>query len=387
MIKIEKIWIENTEEFSRCCCDISVDQDKRNVWFQVDREYGQYLCAERADAYVVGLLNWAMRENQNIISEIPVTEELLYNINTILIPSLSRYGKSLHNIKVEAPHGETLVCGDYVGTGCSCGVDSFSAIKNHINTSYTEHNLTHLCINNVGSFNECYEDYGIEKVRKDRYQAADAVAMELNLPIVKTDSNFAEVFPQNHYLSNTYSGCFAIYALQKMWKTYYLASVGLDYSKFSIINNDTEDSAHYDLLTLQCFSTSGLRIYSEGGEKTRLEKTKDIADMEIARRYLHVCVRKTFNCGTCTKCRRTLLTLDLLDKLDDFSAVFDIKYYKENKKEYYEWLCCQHYHGDEMNEPVYQGLYKRKEFRDMIRIKKADQELKRIVRKGLHITG
>ena len=34
------------------------------------------------------------------------------------------------------------------------------------------------------------------------------------------------------------------------------------------------------------------------------------------------------NCSVCPKCARTLLTLDILGKLDDFSGVFDIPKYR-----------------------------------------------------------
>lgn len=363
MIKILKPYIKNEKDFSRVYCDIYIDDDKKNVWFEVEKKYSKYLVDDRIDAYVIGLLNYAMRNNHDIISEIPITEELLYNIETTLVPSLAKYGDSLYNIKLNMPTIETIKEGTAVGTGCSCGVDSFDAIKNHLNTKYKEMNITHVCLNNVGAYNECYKEYGIDKVKEERYEVTKKVAKELGVELIETDSNFGSEIYQNHYLTNTYSCCFAIYILQKLWKKYYLASVGLDYSKFTIINNDLEDSAHYDLLTLQCFSNEGLRVYSESGEKTRLEKTMNISNFKPAQKYLHVCTVKPYNCGICSKCRRTLVALDAIDKLDNFKKVFDIEYYKNHKKEYYNWLLAQHGDRDEMNEPVYQILSKRKGFK------------------------
>lgn len=383
MIKITQPWIEHKNGKSRCYCDIFIEKNKKTIWFEVEEEYGDYLCTERADAYVIGMLNWAMRENKNIKSEIPVTEELLYSINTILIPSLAKYSKNLNHILVEAPVAPPLTEGKAVGTGCSCGIDSFDAIYNHMNSYYKGMDLTHLCINNVGAFNECYSEYGEEKVKEERYIIADNVSNELGLKLIKTDSNFGEEIKQNHYLTNTYSGVFAIYMLQKFWKVYYLASAGLDYSEFTIINNDSEDSAHYDLLSLQCFSHAGLKIFSEGGEKTRLEKTKNIADFKIAKKYLHVCTSKSTNCGLCSKCRRTLVTLDLLNKLEDFYQVFDIEYYKKNKKLYYKWLCSQYINNDTMNKPVYQEMMKRKEFRKIVFTHSIKSKLKFCLKKSV----
>ena len=154
--------------------------------------------------------------------------------------------------------------------------------------------------------------------------------------------------------------------LQKLWRKYYLASVGIDYSNFTIINNDIIDSADYDLLTLQCFSTSGLRIYNEGGAKTRLQKTKEIASYPLVQKYLHVCTTKPYNCSVCPKCKRTILSLEALGVLDRFREVFDVDYFYSHKYEYYIWLYNQHMSGDAMNEPVYLIFAARQDFIDII---------------------
>lgn len=366
MLLINQPYIKRIDGKSRCYCDIHVNDDKKIVWFEVDREYEPFLCTERSDAWLIGLLNYAMREGHDIKCLTPVTEELLYNINNFLVPSLTKYGKSLKSINIEADMAPTIMEGQEVGTGLSCGIDSFSAIYNNTNTKYTEHNITRLCINNVGAFNECYSQYGKEKVKEERYSISEKVSKELNITLIKTNSNFADVFHQNHLLTCTYSSCFAIYMLQKLWRVYYYASVGVDYSCFSIIDNDIHDCSYYELLSLQCFSTSGLKIYNDGAAKMRLQKTKEIVDYPIVQKYLHVCTSKPYNCSRCPKCKRTILTLDVLGVLDRFEEVFDIEYFKKNKSEYYLWLFLQHKKKDAIIEPVYLLYRKRSDFRKSI---------------------
>lgn len=378
MINIKEPYVFNNNGKSRCICPIVINGIEKDIWFEVDSVYEEYLVTERVDAYVIGLLHYAMSNNHDIKCEVPVTDELLYNITTILIPSLTKANKDLHTITITADIDKPLSGGKEVGTGCSCGVDSFDAIYMHRNTRYKNLDLTYLCINNVGAFNECYEEYGKEKVKEARYKIADEVAHSLGLQIIKTDSNFAQVIPQNHLQTSTFSSTFAIYMLQKLWKTYYYASDGIDFRCFSLADFS---SAHYDLLSLQCFSTSSLHIYSEGGEKTRLEKLQDIADFEPAQQYLHVCIKNPYNCGVCSKCRRTLVALDLLGKLDNFRNVFDIDYYKEHKGEYYSWLAYQHSTGDLMNEPVYQGMIERPEFKKYAIVEKIKKPLRKIKNK------
>ena len=379
MITVNKPYITKSGSRSRCNCDISVDGENRTVWFEVDEAYEQYLVTERADAYVVGLLHWCMLHGHDIKCLAPVTDELLYNITTILIPSLAKYAKDLNAVKIEAETAPALP-GKEIGTGCSCGIDSFDAIYQHYKTDFPTLDLTYLCINNVGAFNECYDEYGRDKVKEERYQKVDSVAEELGLPIIKTDSNFADAFPQNHLFTATYSSVFAIYMMQKFWKIYYYASSGIDYGHFSLSDREC---AHYDLLSLQCFSTSGLIIYSEGGEKERIDKTRDIVDFKPAQKYLHVCLTKPYNCGRCSKCQRTLLTLDYLNKLDNFKEVFDIDYYKENRVRYYKLLAYLHSMGNRMNEPVYQGMLSRPEFKKIADIEKIKNPLRKVKKKVL----
>jgi hypothetical protein len=60
-------------------------------------------------------------------------------------------------------------------------------------------------------------------------------------------------------------------------------------------------------------STDYLSVVHDGADVTRHSKTARVAQSETALRYLRVCYssRSEYNCGTCPKCRRTQLDLDL----------------------------------------------------------------------------
>jgi|GEM_PF-4840548 len=143
-----------------------------------------------------------------------------------------------------------------------------------------------------------------------------------------------------------------IYLLQKLWKTYYYAS-SLGLSEFTVRNVEKKDVAYYEMLVLDCFSTECLKIYLEGSAKTRLQKTKLVVKYPPATKYLNVCWLGTSNCSRCTKCCRTLVALDILGQLDEFSSVFDIDYYKANRWKYYIRLYGEHLIGD----PYVKDLY------------------------------
>ena len=64
------------------------------------------------------------------------------------------------------------------------------------------------------------------------------------------------------------------------------------------------------------------------------QKTAIIADDKLAQKYLDVCF--CFNsCGKCTKCIRTLVTLDILGKTDLYRGIFDIDYFKKHREDAY----------------------------------------------------
>ena len=261
--------------------------------------------------------------------------------------------------------------GGGVGTGLSCGVDSFHSVLKHLDSKYTHQNLTHIAVYNIGSINACYGEENILRVKEKVFERTEKVTAELNLPLVKLDSNFQDVIPQNHYLSHTYMDALAIYSLQKLWRIYYYAGTH-PFNEFSLKNNFEIDPAHFELFLLNCFSTSNIKIVPEGSEGNRNDKIKFISSFPIARKNLHVCIRKEFNCGVCPKCLRTLLAIDALNKLDDFRAVFDVDAYLKNLVNNYLFLFQKYVlERDLFFEQTFKILYQRhKNFFDSIVVKK-----------------
>ena len=65
MILIKNIYVKNINNKSRLFYDIEEDNISKQVWFETESEYAKYLCYERCDAIVIGLLNYAMRKGQD----------------------------------------------------------------------------------------------------------------------------------------------------------------------------------------------------------------------------------------------------------------------------------------------------------------------------------
>ncbi|HZL09029.1 MAG TPA: hypothetical protein VFC65_03450 [Prolixibacteraceae bacterium] len=338
MITIGKPEVIFLEDKARLQAKLDFDGQLKLVWFEVDKKYAEYLCYERSDAYVIGVLNYAMRNGHDITCKSPIGEDLYYQITTYLIDAVFKGSKKLYKTKIIAEvDNSKLKSANAVGTGISCGIDSFHAISTHTNSKYKNHNVTHLAFNNVGSHGEGEKAIILYEARK---KLAIKFANEYQYELVESNSNIYDEIPQSHFMTHTYTSTFAIYALQKLFSTYYYAS-GRKFLDFSLIDTYNKDCSYYDLLLSSVFSTSWLKLYSEGATLSRLEKTKKVSQYKPSYNYLNVCTQTITNCNKCDKCIRTLLALEAIGKLEDYKTVFDIEYYKNNKQEYYKELVYQ----------------------------------------------
>ena len=332
MIHFHKPYIEIEIDKAVLKCEVEIDSMRETIWFSVDLKYSQYLCYERSDAYVIAVLNYAMRNNHDIICDAPISEDLYYNIDKFLIDAIVGYNPSWHHPQIEAEIAfDSLPCAGAVGTGISCGVDSLHALVCQTGLKFKKHNITHLTFNNVGSHGEGEH---AEKIYKDRIKRPRKFAQEYGFEFVASNSNLQDVIKQIHFKSHTYSSMFAVYCLQKLYSVYYYASGGYKYSEFTLIDKSPICCGSYDMFSLPLFSTHSLRVYSEGENMSRMTKLKSVIKYAPSYKYLNVCLKDGDNCGKCEKCVRTLLGIDALGALDNYGEVFDIDYYRKHKTWY-----------------------------------------------------
>ena len=338
VIAVGRPRIVRNDRVARLSASVDIAGRKTEIWFEVDSAYGAYLCDERADAFLAGLLHYAMLHGHDLELEAPVTAQLLFQVRAWLIPTLTKFDSRLRAPTIRAIAAEAPIPNaGAVGTGISCGVDSFHVVCNHLSPRETGPKLTHAVLNNVGAFGA-----NGEAQRKWQIENARRFCEEIGLPLIVTDSNIFDVLCQDHGHTHGYTGTFAVYCLQKLFGTYLYGSSGLDLGSFTVRKAARSDSGGYELMLFDCFSTRNLKIYSEGAAKTRFEKLRQVVGYEPSERYLHVCIAKSGgNCGSCGKCRRTLTALDALGALDRYAAVFDVAAYRAKRKSHLRWLVWQ----------------------------------------------
>ena len=313
----------------RLSCDIKDNDEIKTLYYEVDKEYGKYLCDERSDAFVISILPFAMLAGQDIYCNSPVTEDLLHNINEVLVPTLSSAPNKYKLMRVHASTENNPIRGDEVATGISLGVDSFYTIFKNKDSEYKNLNLTHLL--NMKSPNTI-------KKRSIHMEEITKVAKELNIPNTFILSNIYNLWKNSHVQVHIYFFLGVVYAMRKLVRAYYY-STAYDLSEFTIEGEPRVPIADkYLLLLAYNFSTPDVRVFIEGMDVTRREKILAISDEEVVQKYLRTCVEEDYNCSVCWKCKRSLMEFDMLGVLDNYREVYDVDYYLEHKPEYFEYL-------------------------------------------------
>lgn len=344
MLKIGELQYKQNEELETARVEAELYQNNIKIYtlfVETDIEYGQYLVTDRADAFLVGVLMYAMVNGEDICCENVVNAELMYMLENQLLYTLSKYEQRFHPVRIYAEPTDKQLCnGGGVGTGISLGTDSFFAIQTAYNHSSESMRLTHLVTFNEGVFGGWYQKNNWDYCARKLYEREKAVANEMGLPLVHIRTNLSGLVKMRGDYFGTYMAAMLIMSLGKLFKTYYFSSVGLDFSYFNVKNTFETDCAMYDLLSINCLNVNNsVQFISAGGERSRLEKIKKLAKFDLAKQYLQSCLTQHYNCMLCAKCKRNLVTMDALGVLDEFQSVYDINYYREHRDDYIEWLC------------------------------------------------
>ena len=316
---------------------------QKEIWFALPEEYAEeYVFPDCSDCFLLGLLYFAMRFGYDICIKGEVSEKFLNNLKNEAMPLISAYYKYLNPVDIIVTNTTDFPEGKYVGTGFSAGVDSFYTIFSNLNENKKD-NLTHLFFFNVGthglgrSFKEL--EHVHEKFIK-RYNSFLVSAKMIELPFIPIDSNVHSFLPDNISAAITTSNSSVIHFLRKGIGQYFLSSGGYNYEELfkHLKNVQFEKNLEMDdieLMLCQWLGDKTLNIVPYGASATRLMKTQFIMNYPAAQQCLNVCNSiKTMekNCSVCIKCRRTMMDLELLGKLDDFRSVFDVDLYRRKFK-------------------------------------------------------
>ncbi len=310
-----------------------IDNRKDELWYKLSNKYKPFLNLETLDSFLVGLLFLGLKTGNDIHVKGMVSARLFYSLNHNVIPALCMSNPDYFKIKISADKLSRINFNE-VGagvTGLSCGVDSLATYYDS-KSEDEGYGIQYFTFFNVGAHGE----YGGGEARtlyKKRLNEVKGFAKEEEREIIAIDSNLSEILQMKFQQTYTLRIISCVLLLQKGIKIYYYAS-GTRFDHFSINNSEIADM---DMLIVPNLSTESTQIYPSALQYTRFERTALISIESTTYRYLNVCVHshlttEKINCSECYKCMRTQLTLEVLNKLEDYQHVFDLSKYRKKKK-------------------------------------------------------
>lgn len=331
--------IENANGTVRIQSPIQTREGKRVLWYELDSKYKDYLTVDRLDAFVVGLILYAMQTNEEIVVDGPISNKLARNLKYYM-HIMKMFYPEWHVVPLQTPILDPLnQCprGQAVGSSFTTGIDSYCTLWDNFKNSESDCNrITHLFNIHTGQ-KGCQNLDGRVLFRK-RLQSISEAAKQMNLELVVIDSN-QETFYGFDGNSETHGPRFISGALllQKLFSIFYFPSSD-QYSDFIPYGSTP--------LADPLLSTEVLDIVHDGAQYSRIEKTKMISDWDITQSFMTVChgnyeEGKT-NCSNCEKCVRTMVILDMLGVRKQYEKVFDFTDF-ENKKDLY--ICNRFLNG------------------------------------------
>lgn len=344
MIKVHEIGSENLETAIRIYCDYEYKNYSNRLWFEVRDEYSEYMSTECGDAFFVAFVLLAHYQGQDISFETPVSTRLYYGVTEILLPGLRVLNPELPVINVIAETQDFSFKPTSTGTALSLGIDSFHAVASSFDGPFP---VTHLTLFNSGAFG----DYGGEVSRLLFQQTSKSVAeaaAEMGLPLITVDSNLSEIlnisFVPTHSIRNL---SFAL-LFPSLFRQFHYAS-GYPVSKFKL-DSASGDATHYDLLVAKALCTESFEVMIAGLHDDRIDKIATVASFSPSNYHLNVCIladsnefldrseNQVRNCSRCFKCVKTMVAMDALGVLNNYSHVFDLDIYNSERMRYLGWI-------------------------------------------------
>lgn len=266
--------LKDGEIETRVECTILIDNREEVLYYSTPVEWGKYLTFERADAFLLGVLQYAMKEGHDIEVKAPISERFYFNLVNQVIPLLSAgFGHKQIKLTCNQLDNSVLMAETEkpfaVGTGCSLGVDSFGSILYHLQPDTpTNFRLTHLTYFNVGALGNDTEKTTVS-YEHDLSMIQEYAAYK-QLPLVRISSNIGKLYEGwNFDHCNQSRNSATVLALQKLFRRYYYAST-VDVSHLKI----KYDAAYFESALVPYFSTENTDLLIGQAAFSRVDKTK-----------------------------------------------------------------------------------------------------------------
>lgn len=319
-----------TEESGEICVSARVELQSPNrdfpaeLWYKFPESYKDYV-TDRSDGFAASLLPLAMARGENLEVRGDTSAALAHGLHEYqLIQSnwqpnwfktVNLKFTGLKNIDHRDTRGK-------VGCAFSGGIDSFYTVWTHLpqNESNPAYTLSHCLLINGFDANADLDNSG----SYCRFQNAfEPVLNDLGLELLISRTNLRH-FIEFPVFRHSYGSMVTASALVlgRLFSCFYISSA-CSFAQMGLC----QEGSH--LMLDHLLHTETMETVHDAGHLTRIEKTAVIAHFPAAYETLCVCWEPiTFNpetgilenCCKCTKCLRTMVSLDLYGSLGKFKT-------------------------------------------------------------------
>lgn len=338
-MKIEDFKSGNANGLKRVSATVvweDCDRPNQEIYFETTSDFAQDLSCNPHAFLVASLVPALHHGEKRVLMDAEVCPELRDGLTTAMGWIRHWYKLNREPVQIQVKTRATTVPGatpKRAGWFFSGGIDSLATLR---------HNRLNVPLEHPGSFKDGLTIYGISSSGNeletsepfleafDRLVASMSnVAKDAGVRLIPVYTNVRQLNTDTYFWSNEFQGA----ALASVAHAF-----AQRFSQVSIASTGNIAALHphgsHPLLDPN-YSCHDLRIQHDGITLSRLDKTKLVADWDIALQNLKVCTKVQqmqpgmMNCGKCDKCIRTMLALLALGKLEQASTFPKVEFSEE----------------------------------------------------------
>lgn len=265
-----------------------------------------------ADPFFPALLVPAMMQNEPLEVHASFSKKMMENQDIIQDVFSVWYAQKFNKIRIIANDlkEETAGGGNKNGTFFSLGVDSMYSMLKHLPQNHPAPGKELSSLVYMKGLELPLSDY-CKCQDHDVIQCIEKVGSHYGLEVIAGETNLRDIFPLNwegHYFGPGLAA--SALSLSNRFRNFFIPAS----HSYAILFHDPSS-----VLLDNLWSNEKTSIHHDGSEKDRVGKISGLITHDaFALDNLRVCVCNEggcYNCGKCWKCIRTMITLQILNKL------------------------------------------------------------------------
>jgi len=314
-VRVSDVTVASSQRWCEIQAQVETDASNRSFPIRYCFPLGlqKLVDAQNGDPFVPALLLPAMRLGEQLEINSPVSRKLLGSVPRIQ-SIYRRWDPTLSEVAVKSPvRQEQPDAGRprNVGLFFSCGVDSFySLLKNVKNHAKDDNAIDDLIV--VNGFDIFLRRRGdlFARLLSNAIRVGRETGKRI-LPVATNIRDFSDRFVDWAHLYHGAAIASVGLALESVFERIYVAATHYETELFPWGSSPLLDPL---------WSTESLSFLHDGCDVRRVEKIRSIARSPIVLETLRVCTThsysdKVYNCGSCSKCLRTMIGLYLAGAL------------------------------------------------------------------------